>query len=170
MCALVGAGRVEGKKRKEIYTVSARSCTMCFLDKISFNPHSNSIIYTLSSLYRLGNREINYITNRGGTLTSKLLGVFFFTVASCILMYGWEDWQLPQGLNEQQEKLRWSKYCNVYYAKDNYILDSLGMNSIGREAQGSEHPNCIFPSCTRCRLYKATNQGLLPSCFYTSNL
>lgn len=78
MCALVGAGRVEGKKRKESYTGSARSCAACFLDKISFNPHSNSITYTLSPLYRLGNREINHITNRGGTLTSKLLFFFFF--------------------------------------------------------------------------------------------
>lgn len=105
MCTLVGARRVERKKRKESYTYLPGPLVHAdFLDKVSFNPHSNYITYTLSALHRLGNREINHITNRGGTLTSKLLG--FFTVASCILMYGWEGWQLPQGHNEQQEKLR----------------------------------------------------------------
>lgn len=37
-----GVRRVEGK-RKGSYHVSARACALCFLNKTSFNPHSNSI-------------------------------------------------------------------------------------------------------------------------------
>lgn len=38
-----GARRVAGKKRKGSHHVSARARASCFLDKTSFNPHSNSI-------------------------------------------------------------------------------------------------------------------------------